>query len=52
MSDVEADTVIDRAVTGGDEHAIKVAEAVFGPDASTDPTVRTAAAMLVARLSD
>ena len=51
VSDVDADTVIDRAVTGGDEHAIKVAEAVFGPDASTDPTVRAAAAMLVARLS-
>ena len=52
LSDVDADAVIDQAVTGGDEHAIKVAEAVFGPDGSTSPTVRAAAAALVARLSD
>jgi hypothetical protein len=50
-ADVDADAVVDRAVSGGDEHAIKAAEAVFGPDASTDPTVRTAASALVARLS-
>ena len=50
--EVDVDAVVDRAVAGGDEHAIKVAEAVFGPDASTDPTVRTAASALVARLSD
>ena len=50
-ADVDADAIVARAVAGGDEHAIKVAEAVFGPDASTDPTVRTAASALVARLS-
>ena len=50
-ADVDAEAVVDRAVSVGDEHAIKVAEAVFGPDASIDPTVRTAAAALVARLS-
>jgi hypothetical protein len=49
--DVDADAVVDRAVEGGDEHAIKVAEAAFGPDAGADPTVRAAAAALVARLS-
>jgi hypothetical protein len=49
--EVDADAVVDHAVAGGDEHAIKVAEAVFGPDASTDPTVRIAASELVARLS-
>ena len=49
--DVDADDVVDRAVAGGDEHAIKVAEAVFGPDGSADPTVRAAGAALVARLS-
>jgi hypothetical protein len=51
VGDVDAGGIVDRAVTGGDEHAIKVAEAAFGPDASTDPTVRAAAAALVARLS-
>ena len=49
--DVDADDVVDRAVASGDEHAIKVAEAVFGPDGSADPTVRAAGAALVARLS-
>ena len=49
--DVDAADVVDRAVSGGDEHAIKVAEAAFGPDASAVPTVRAAAAALVARLS-
>ncbi len=49
--EVDADAVVDRAVGGGDEHAIKVAEAAFGPDAGADPTVRAAAAALVARLS-
>jgi hypothetical protein len=49
--DVNADDVVDRAVAGGDEHAIKVAEAAFGPDAGTDPKVSAAAAALVARLS-
>jgi hypothetical protein len=49
--DVDADAVVDQAVVGGDEHAIKVAEAAFGPDAGADPTVRAAAAALVARLS-
>jgi hypothetical protein len=49
--DVDADAVVDRAVSGGDEHAIKVAEAAFGPDAGGDPAVRAAAAALVARLS-
>jgi hypothetical protein len=48
---VDAENVIDVAVASGDEHAIKVAEAVFGPDGSTDPTVRAAGAALVARLS-
>jgi hypothetical protein len=48
--DVDAEDVVDRAVAGGDEHAIKVAEAAFGPDAGADPTVRAAAAALVARL--
>jgi hypothetical protein len=48
--DVDADAVVDRAVEGGDEHAIKVAEAAFGPDAGADPMVRAAAAALVARL--
>jgi hypothetical protein len=48
--DVDADDIVDRAVAGGDEHAIKVAEAAFGPDAGGDPTVRAAAAALVARL--
>jgi hypothetical protein len=49
--DVDADAVIERAVDRGDEHAIKVAEAAFGPDAGAAPTVRAAAAALVARLS-
>jgi hypothetical protein len=48
--EVDAADVVDRAVTGGDEHAIKVAEAAFGPDATPDPNVRAAAAALVARL--
>ena len=51
VGDVDAGEVVDRAVTGGDEHAIKVAEAAFGPDAAADPNVRAAAAALVARLS-
>jgi hypothetical protein len=50
-SAVDAENVVDVAVASGDEHAIKVAEAVFGPDGSTDPTVRAAGAALVARLS-
>jgi hypothetical protein len=49
--DVDADAIVDRAIAGGDEHAIKVAEAAFGPDAGADPAVRAAAAALVARLS-
>lgn len=48
--DVNADEVVDRAVASGDEHAIKVAEAAFGPDATPDATVRSAAAALVTRL--
>jgi hypothetical protein len=48
---VDAENVIDVAVASGGEHAIKVAEAVFGPDGSTDPMVRAAGAALVARLS-
>lgn len=48
--DVDVDDVVDRAVASGDEHAIKVAEAAFGPDAAPDPAVRSAAAALVARL--
>jgi hypothetical protein len=50
-ADVDAAAVVDRAIEGGDEHAIKVAEAAFGPDAGVDPAVRAAAAALVARLS-
>jgi hypothetical protein len=48
--EVDAADVVDRAVTGGDEHAIKVAEAAFGPDATLDRNVRAAAASLVDRL--
>ncbi len=50
-ADVDADDVVERAISGGDEHAIKVAEAAFGPDAGPDPSVRAAAAALVARLT-
>jgi hypothetical protein len=49
--DVDGGAVVERAVAGGDEHAIKVAEAAFGPDAGAEPRVRAAAAALVARLS-
>lgn len=49
--DIDAADVVDRAVSSGDEHAIKVAEAAFGPDSSDAPTVRAAAATLIARLS-
>jgi hypothetical protein len=51
VGQVDAEHVVDVAVSSDDEHAIKVAEAVFGPDGSTDPTVRAAGAALVARLS-
>ncbi len=51
VGNVDAEQVVDVAVASGDEHAIKVAEAVFGPDSSADPTVRAAGAALVARLS-
>jgi hypothetical protein len=50
-ADVDADDVVDRAVASGDEHAIKVAEAAFGPAVPADPTVRAAASVLVSRLS-
>ncbi len=49
--EVDADDVVDRAVSSGDEHAIKVAEATFGPAGSADPVVRSAAAALIARLA-
>ena len=49
-SEVDVEQLIERAVASGDEHAIKVAEAVFGPDGSPDPVVRLAAAQLVVRL--
>jgi hypothetical protein len=48
---VDAEQIVDNAVASGDEHAIKVAEAVFGPNSSADPTVRAAGAALVTRLS-
>jgi hypothetical protein len=51
-ADVDVADLVDRAVSGRDEHAIKVAEAAFGPDSGADPLVRAAAATLVAQLSD